>query len=115
MSSRFAFAGILLSLAGTVLSAQNTKEKADLRFRSVVVEGMTTVRELQKAHGRDGFEVILHLNRIDLEHVRQGATLVVPETPATMSVVSPFPTALGTGEHPPRLLIVSRRIQAFAA
>ena len=77
---------------------------------------MTTVRELQKIHGRDGFDVILHLNRIDLEHLRQDATLVVPERPITMAEAAPFPSSLGDqSAWPPRMLLVSRRVQAFAA
>ena len=77
---------------------------------------MTTVRALQKTHGREGFEAILHLNRIDLEHLRQGATLIVPESPVNLVSISPFPTKLWDDPSmPDRMLIVSRRVQAFAA
>ena len=77
---------------------------------------MTTVRELQKTHGREGFDAILHLNRIDLEHLRQGATVVVPENPVSMAAIAPFPASIGEGNTvAPRLLLVSRRVQAFAA
>ncbi len=80
------------------------------------VEGLATVRELQKAHGAEGFLAILHLNRIDLDHLRDGATLIVPESPASMTALSPFPPALGpAAPSSPKLLVVSRRVQAFAA
>ena len=77
---------------------------------------MATVRELQKSYGSEGFLAILHLNRIDLAHVRDGATLIVPEGPRSMADLSPFPASIGQDAWmPPRLLLVSRRIQAFAA
>ena len=114
MSSRFATAGVLLLLAGVTGLAQDPAPLRPRGFRNVRVEGMTTVRELQKTHGTEGFHTILQLNRIDLEHLRQGATLVVPESPATMAELSPFPSSLGP-DTPPRLLLVSKRVQAFAA
>ena len=71
--------------------------------------------DLQKTHG-PGFEAILHLNRIDLDHLRQGATLVVPESPVSLAAIAPFPKQLWEdASMPGRILIVSRRIQAFAA
>ena len=116
MLSRLTIAAALGSLISASVSGQGPSTQRPIRFRAVPVEGMTTVRELQKAHGRDGFEAILHLNRIDLEHLRQGATLVVPESAVTMAAVAPFPASLGDARSwPPRLLLVARRVQAFAA
>jgi L,D-transpeptidase catalytic domain len=114
MLSRLAVTATLCSLISVPVSAQNPPPPPP-RFRSVRVEGMTTVRELQKTHGREGFEAILHLNRIDLEHLRQGAILVVPEGPVTMAAISPFPSSITELNSAPRVLLVSRRVQAFAA
>jgi lipoprotein-anchoring transpeptidase ErfK/SrfK len=113
MLSRLAIA-TLCSLLSVPISAQNPPAPPP-RFHAVRVEGMTTVRELQKTHGREGFEAILHLNRIDLEHLRQGAILVVPEGPVTMAAISPFPLSIPELTAAPRILLVSRRVQAFAA
>jgi hypothetical protein len=56
------------------------------------------------------------VNRLDLAHLRQGATIVVPAPGLSHAALSPFPAALGNAAPAaPRLLIVSRRIQAFAA
>ncbi len=87
------------------------------RYRAVRVEGMTTVRELQKTYGADGFQAILHLNRIDLAHVRDGGTLiVVPDGPASMAELSPFPSCLGQDDGCRRACCSCRgAIQAFAA
>lgn len=113
-----ALAALLLSSSAFAQEAPALPAAADppRRYLTGKVEGMRTVRELQKTHGRDGFEAILHVNRIDLDHVRDGATLVVPDPPATLAAVSPFPPALGDPvSQVPRMLFVSRRVQAFAA
>lgn len=114
MLPRLAVTATLCSLISVPVPAQ-TPPQPPPRFRAVRVEGMTTVRELQKTHGREGFEAILHLNRIDLAHLRQGAILVVPEGPVTMAAISPFPSSIPDLNSAPRILLVSRRVQAFAA
>lgn len=114
MTYRLAAAVSFLVLSSAPLFAQDPAPDPGVRYHSVVVQGMTTVRDLQNKHGSEGFLAILHLNRIDLEHLRQGSTLIVPERPATVADLSPFPQSLGT-DAPPRLLLVSKRVQAFAA
>jgi hypothetical protein len=110
-----AFTLVLLGCC-SVVAAQDGASTTDTGFRLIRVEGMTTVRALQKTHGSDGFRTILHLNRLDPAHVREGAQLVVPNRPRMMADVSPFPALLGDDPWlPPRLLLVARRIQAFAA
>ena len=107
---------LVLILSGSIALAQDSASPQPPRYRPVRIEGMATVRALQKTYGAEGFLAILHLNRIDLAHVREGATLVVPDPPASMTALSPFPSSLGQEPWiPPRLLLVSRRVQAFAA
>jgi hypothetical protein len=60
------------------------------------------------------FDLVLRLNRIDLDHARQGDTLVVPSTFDWVRL-APFPDTLPAGGLPPRLLVVSARVQAFGA
>jgi hypothetical protein len=113
---RRAVATTIFLLIAVALRANQPSPTTTVRYRLVEVDGLATVRELQKTHGRDGFRVILHLNRIDLAHLRDGASIVVPETPQSMEAVSPFPASLGDSPAPPpRLIVVSRRIQALAA
>jgi hypothetical protein len=113
---RLAAAAVFLPFIAIALQAQEPSAAPSVGYRLVKVDGVATVRALQKTYGRDGFRVILHLNRIDLPHLRDGTSLVVPETPRAMMEVSPFPASLGGDvDQPPRLLVVSRRIQALAA
>jgi hypothetical protein len=82
----------------------------------VLIEGLESVTALRKQLGADGFSLMLKINRLDLEHVRQGDSLVVPEGPADARSLSPFPESLRLDVSPAaRLLAVSRRVQAFAA
>ena len=57
---------------------------------------------------------MLRLNRVDLGHARQGDTLVVPSV-FDWARLAPFPDTLPAGGVPPRLLVVSARVQAFGA
>lgn len=89
---------------------------ASAQFQAVTLDGASGLRSLQAAHGVEGFRAILHLNRVDLQHVRAGARLVVPITPSSVDAVAPFPHLLPPGAWSRgRMIVVSRRIQAFAA
>ncbi len=116
-TERLTAVAILLSLVCPFPAfAQGATSGGAVRYRTVRVEGMATVRDLQKTHDVEGFLAILHINRIDLEHLRDGATLIVPESPSSLRALSPFPDALGAAvPSAAKLLLVSRRVQAFAA
>lgn len=85
-------------------------------FQAVAIDGASSIRALQAAHGPEGLRAILHLNRVDLPHVREGARLVVPTMPSSVDAVAPFPYLLAAGPWSRgRVIVVSRRVQAFAA
>ena len=74
---------------------------------------------LRDSLGRDAWAWVLKLNRVDSAHVHQGDTLIVPlVAPAPGDTLgfglSPFPLALDAVRDTSKLLLVSRRIQAFA-
>jgi hypothetical protein len=75
---------------------------------------------LRDSLGPAAFAEVLKVNRVDLAHVRAGDSLVVPdrlrEMPAGDSLRhSPFPLALAVPDSVPRVVLVSLRVQAFAA
>ena len=99
-------------------SAQGPSRPSEpsVRYRSVLIVGPQTVAALRKEHGRDGFLTVLKVNRLDLEHVRQGDTLVVPERVDDALLLSPLPRTLPVDLTPAaRVILVSRRVQAFGA
>jgi lipoprotein-anchoring transpeptidase ErfK/SrfK len=98
--------------------AQDAQPLTDpaIRYRSVPIEGPQSVTALRKQLGAEGFLLVLKINRLDLEHVRQGTSLLVPERVAELLSFSPFPLSVPIDISPAsRLLVVSRRVQAFAA
>jgi len=108
---------VAFSAVTSLLSAQDAPQPAApaIRFRAVLVEGPRTVTALRKELGPDGFSLVLRINRLDLAHVRQGDTLVVPEAIGDILAFSPFPRELPAElAAAPRMIVVSRRVQAFA-
>lgn len=104
-----------LSLPARAQTAAPAETPA-IRYRAVLVEGPRTIAALRRDLGPDGFAIVLKVNRLDLAHVRQGATLVVPDRLADVNLLTPFPRQLDAVRSPDgRLLLVSRRVQAFAA
>jgi hypothetical protein len=109
---------VALLIAVQPLPAQDGQPPPNptIRYRSVPIEGPQSVAALRKQLGADGFSLALKINRLDVEHVRQGDTLIVPERATEPLSFSPFPQRLASELSPAaRLLIVSRRVQAFAA
>jgi L,D-transpeptidase catalytic domain len=68
---------------------------------------------LKDSLGAMRFALLLRVNRVDLAHVRDGDSLVVPSEfdPAALS---PFPAAVRAADSLRKLLVVSARVQAFA-
>lgn len=106
---------IAILYTGQPLTAQDTPPSPVLpiRYRRVLIEGAESVTALRKQLGADGLSLLLKVNRLDLEHVRQGDSLMVPESVAESQALSPFPDYISSPSA--QLLVVSRRVQAFAA
>ena len=63
-------------------------------YRSVAIENPASLAALRKELGADAFSLVLKINRLDLEHVRQGDTLAVPDAPADPATLAPFPSSI---------------------
>jgi hypothetical protein len=79
------------------------------------VRGPRTLFALRDSLGRAGFFEILKVNRLDLKHIRQGDSLVVALGKVDTLRLSPFPLEIDASARFPKLLLVSVRVQAFAA
>ena len=63
-----------------------------------------------------GADVILALNRIDRKNLKRKDSLVVPDTFVTnWKYYSPFPLKVEEAFQIPKLIVVSQKVQAFAA
>jgi len=87
-------------------------------YRSFVIkgaEGKKSLAQLRSEIGEEKLAIVLKLNRIDAQHLRADVTLVIPEQVTDLITYSPFPHDLETARDTPKLLLVSRRVQAFGA
>ena len=83
--------------------------------RAVPVAGVGSLLRLKREIGEESFEISLRLSRVDLRHAAGIETLIVPEPGRTLLDFSPFPAQLSEAAFRPKLLLVSLRLQAFAA
>jgi len=85
------------------------------RYRSVEIPSRRALRGLWKELGPERFLLTLKVNRRDSSHVRDGDSLMVPDSTAELLDLSPFPRELPSIRDFVKLILVSRRVQAFAA
>lgn len=117
---RRSFGALSIALAAATLAVrgqgQSPPSPPAPRYRPIVIESAQSLAALRKQLGVEAFLIVLKINRVDLEHVRQGATLLVPEQAIDLLSASPFPREIPAEACPSeKLLAVSRRVQAFAA
>ncbi|HKA23517.1 MAG TPA: L,D-transpeptidase, partial [Candidatus Eisenbacteria bacterium] len=84
-------------------------------YRAVKLSGDHELTELENALGAHRFSLFLKVNRVDLGHVRDCDTLAVPDTTLDSLDLAPFPLQLASAAGVPKLVLVSLRVQAFAA
>jgi len=58
---------------------------------------------------------MLKVNRVDRKHLRIGDSLLIPHTGNDPMALAPFPLELESAVNVPKLVLVSRRVQAFGA
>ncbi len=88
--------------------------QAPVIYESFRLQGAKSIAALKSKLGEEGFAVVLKLNRLDRGHVRSGEILIVPSEVNLMRL-APFPLELEFARGIEKLILVSRRIQAFGA
>lgn len=81
----------------------------------VAVQHSRHVRALIDSLGPEHWGQVLKLNRVDLAHVRDRDSLVLPDVFGDSLDLAPFPRTLAAVRDTSKLLLVSLRLQAFAA
>jgi hypothetical protein len=84
-------------------------------YARVPVGGAKGLVRLERELGPERFQTVLAVNRVDRAHVRDRDTLTVPDSLASFAQLSPFPAELRSEADLRKLLLVSLRVQAFAA
>ncbi len=108
--SRF---GFVLSLA---LATNASTALADSgSYRAVRLAGPGSVARLEVRLGEERFLDVLKVNRIDRAHALEADTLLLPGDSLGLMDLSPWPLRLAAIDSIPKVILVSMRIQAFAA
>jgi lipoprotein-anchoring transpeptidase ErfK/SrfK len=87
-------------------------------YRSILIkrgEGPKVLSQLRSEFGEEKMAFLLKLNRLDAQHLRAGATILIPEQINDLNALSPFPRRLETAREIPKLILASLRVQAFGA
>jgi hypothetical protein len=88
---------------------------AAVQFEVFKVQRRKSITDLGSRLGIAGFDAMLKINRTDKSHIRIGDLLVIPNATADLLSIAPFPAQLELARTIPKLVLVSRRVQAFGA
>ncbi|MBO0722511.1 MAG: L,D-transpeptidase [Blastocatellia bacterium] len=95
-----------------------TSEDAPIIYRTYTINnvgGAKPLAQIKSEAGEENLAAVLKLNRVDDAHLRNGETILIPEQVTDLIDLSPFPREAEQAREIPRLLVVSRRVQAFGA
>lgn len=82
-------------------------------FKEFKVQNRKSIQELETRLGADAFAVVLKINRTDKNHLRFGESLIIPDSNGDLMALAPFPLQLESAQAMAKLILVSRRVQAF--
>jgi hypothetical protein len=124
----FIFAGIVLLINSYSCTGSVSPERRfvssdtilphysiEINYRLDTLKGKTAAADFIKKYTEEERAIILAINRISSSVVKKGKVLVMPDT-LTPQILdySPFPVMLAGFDSIPKLILISRRIQAFA-
>jgi lipoprotein-anchoring transpeptidase ErfK/SrfK len=90
-------------------------QKPSIQFESFPVRGAKSLAALESKFGKDGLGAILKINRVDRRHIANVPTLIVPVEKTDLLALAPFPAEIDMVDSIGKMILVSRRVQAFAA
>ena len=85
------------------------------RYQRFAVRNSRRLQALLDSIGPANAFEVMKLNRVDLAHVRDRDSLVVPEAFGDSLDLAPFPRSIAALGDSVKLLLISLRVQAFAA
>lgn len=95
-------------------SVFNYQVNFPIHYSMFKLKGISSIKLLDSLYGKAGRNVILALNRMDNRNIRKGDSIVVPDTILHLLSYSPFPFEINEAAQLPKLLLISRKIQAFS-
>jgi hypothetical protein len=84
-------------------------------YQPYKLTGAQSLSDLSNELGAQKMVILFKINRRDLKHLKVGETLAMPSSDSSEMTYSPFPVSLASLDSVRKILIVSRKVQAFAA
>jgi hypothetical protein len=85
-----------------------------VKYTSFQIKGKQSIHVLDSLYSTQNLSLILALNRLDSYSMRAGNSIVIPDTLANILSYSPYPFIIDELKEIPKIIFVSRHIQAFA-
>jgi hypothetical protein len=93
----------------------NPQPSFKVKFRFDTIKSKTATADFNSKYNNEEREIILAINRISSKVIKSGKVLLLPDTLTNQLLnYSPYPDSLKGFDTLPKLILVSRRIQAFA-
>ncbi len=91
-----------------------TKPELNIQYTTLTI-GTNPRKEITDAVGKENVDMVLALNRINMNKIQKGAVLSVPTdwTGVDMMALSPYPTRIDRIKDISKFIFVSQRVQAF--
>ncbi len=103
----------------TVISIPKDTSKKSLSdtglYKPYKLTGAQSLSDLSNELGKEKMFILFKINRRDLKHLKEGEIIIIPNGDSSEITYSPFPDSLRSLDSVRKILIVSRKIQAFAA
>ncbi len=97
----------------TALTKDTIKQRSVL-YKPFYIEDAKALSNLATELGAEQMLMVLKINRRDLRHLKLGDTILLPAHAGTELEYSPFPSRISGIDSNKKLILVSRRVQAFA-
>lgn len=84
-------------------------------YKEQKLTGAQSLADLSRDLGPEKMFILFKINRRDLKHLKEGETYNIPNSDDSEKTYSPYPLHISSLDSIHKVLIVSRRVQAFAA
>ena len=84
-------------------------------YHRFFIESAKAFVNLKNELGPERLALLLKVNRIDLDHIRVGEKLVIPDDLSDPMRLAPFPREIQRLRAIPKFVLVSQQVQAFGA
>ncbi len=84
-------------------------------YKSYKLTGAQSLSDLSQELGEKRMFILLKINRRDLKHLKEGETYAIPNSDDSENTYSPYPLHVSALDSIHKIIIVSRRVQAFVA